>query len=433
MRKKILSLFASVAVAFTLSAETVTFNFENETYGLPRVSVDSNEYLSNGREAKNGDATIVLNNLASDDINWRLVTTGLRATKAVEGQMQITVAGSIITALEVNITNNNDTNISVNDGKAEVVAKGTKFNWEGSSNQVKLLFTQTAAITVSSIVITYEADGSDIKKRAGLAWPESAVEVDVDLIEEFTAPVISNPNNLTVIYTSSDTKVATVDESGAVTLTGAIGTTTITATSEETDEYHAGYASYTLTVNNALSENAETVTFDFTKPDTWGYKPTEDYSSDKPLTVGDVTISVDTKAATPGGNMMRFFKGGDFRCSKEGGEQNQEITFSAKSCKINKIVFTGENFNFTADGFNKKTHTWEGSENNVTFTTSAAVTLKSATVTLTGVTTSIEDITVDITDDETAYYNLQGLRVEHPAKGKIYIRVANGKATKIVF
>ena len=51
-------------------------------------------------------------------------------------------------------------------------------------------------------------------------------------------------------YTSSDTSVATVDEAGNVTVVG-VGTTTITATISETDEYLAGTASYELVVEKA--------------------------------------------------------------------------------------------------------------------------------------------------------------------------------------
>ncbi len=33
---------------------------------------------------------------------------------------------------------------------------------------------------------------------------------------------------------------------------------------------------------------------------------------------------------------------------------------------------------------------------------------------------------------DAVYYNLQGVRVENPTAGKVYIRVANGQATKVV-
>lgn len=74
-------------------------------------------------------------------------------------------------------------------------------------------------------------------------------------VETFTAtigednefPVLSNPNELPVTYTSSDENVATIDEAGNITLVAA-GETTITATSDETSEFKAGEASYVLVV-----------------------------------------------------------------------------------------------------------------------------------------------------------------------------------------
>ncbi len=65
--------------------------------------------------------------------------------------------------------------------------------------------------------------------------------------EDNKFPVLSNPNELPVTYTSSDKNVATIDEDGNITLVAA-GETTITATSDETSEFKAGEASYVLVV-----------------------------------------------------------------------------------------------------------------------------------------------------------------------------------------
>ncbi len=80
---------------------------------------------------------------------------------------------------------------------------------------------------------------------AGLAY--SAAEATALLGEAFDAPVLSNPNNLAVTYTSSDEKVATINADGIVTIGGA-GTTTIKATFAGNDDFRAAEASYTLTV-----------------------------------------------------------------------------------------------------------------------------------------------------------------------------------------
>ena len=100
----------------------------------------------------------------------------------------------------------------------------------------------------SSIVIAYEANTAGAKDPAGLEYAET--EFSVELGEEFTAPKLTNPNDLAVTYDSSDKTVATVDAEGKVTVL-AVGTTTITATSAETETYKKGEASYTLTVTPA--------------------------------------------------------------------------------------------------------------------------------------------------------------------------------------
>lgn len=109
-----------------------------------------------------------------------------------------------------------------------------------------------SALYLDKIIITWSTNP---KQAAGLAYETASY--NVILGDEFTAPTLANPNNLAVTYESSDPTVATVDEDGAVTIL-AVGTTTITASSAETDTYKAGQASYTITVKaTALANIAE--------------------------------------------------------------------------------------------------------------------------------------------------------------------------------
>lgn len=108
--------------------------------------------------------------------------------------------------------------------------------------------------------------------EAGLTYGEEPVAVTAKIGEDVTEPELTNPNNLTVTYSSSDTNVATVDANGNVTAVGA-GEATITASFAGDDNYLAGEASYTITVNKGdagLSFSASTanavVGSDFTEP-----------------------------------------------------------------------------------------------------------------------------------------------------------------------
>lgn len=103
----------------------------------------------------------------------------------------------------------------------------------GSSNAIR---------AIDDIELTMREDTG--KANPELSFDVTAVEVNLG--EEFNAP-LNNPHDLSVTYSSSDESVATVDNSGSVSILAA-GTTTITASFAGNDEYNEGSASYTLTV-----------------------------------------------------------------------------------------------------------------------------------------------------------------------------------------
>ncbi len=103
--------------------------------------------------------------------------------------------------------------------------------------------TTAGTYEVKSFAIT--ADAPAVKEEAGLSYDAGTYTYTIG--ETYSLPVLSNPNNLAVTFTSSNTNVATVDEQGTVTPLTA-GQTTIKASSEETDKFKAGTASYLLVV-----------------------------------------------------------------------------------------------------------------------------------------------------------------------------------------
>lgn len=90
-----------------------------------------------------------------------------------------------------------------------------------------------------------------VNRRAGALAFEGDSEILLYMDTEPAAsvfPVLQNPNNVAVTYTSSDESVVTVDAaSGAVTRVG-VGTATITATAAETATDEASTARYSVTV-----------------------------------------------------------------------------------------------------------------------------------------------------------------------------------------
>ncbi|MBQ7181673.1 MAG: Ig-like domain-containing protein, partial [Bacteroidaceae bacterium] len=82
----------------------------------------------------------------------------------------------------------------------------------------------------------------------GLAF--EVTEATGKMGEAFEAPTLTNPYQLSVAWSSSNEDVATVDDTGQVSLVAA-GSTVITATFSGNDEYLAGSVSYILTVEKA--------------------------------------------------------------------------------------------------------------------------------------------------------------------------------------
>lgn len=117
------------------------------------------------------------------------------------------------------------------------------------------------------------------QKRQGEAdLSFETTEFQINVNEEFEAPTLSNPHNLTVTYSSSNEDLAFYDETtGELLITeNAEGVVTITATFAGNDDYKAGSASYTLTIVDnsktpvtlAFSEESYTADLDeeFTAP-----------------------------------------------------------------------------------------------------------------------------------------------------------------------
>lgn len=89
--------------------------------------------------------------------------------------------------------------------------------------------------------------GITYKAPSGLAWSDAEATA-YTVGKSYSLPTLTNPNSLTVAYSSSNTDAATINaETGAISIVAA-GTTTITATFAGNDDYIAKEVSYELTV-----------------------------------------------------------------------------------------------------------------------------------------------------------------------------------------
>lgn len=124
--------------------------------------------------------------------------------------------------------------------------------WIGNSKSVKFSIGGTSGNRrIQKITVTYQkAVGEVILASRDLKF--SLSEATATVGQPFTAPTLYGEKS-GVTYTSSNPNAATVNESTGEVKLVAAGTTTITASASKTDQYEAGTASYTLTVNPAPS------------------------------------------------------------------------------------------------------------------------------------------------------------------------------------
>ena len=181
--------------------------------------------------------------------NSKNVTYLQLETSGIEG----TVAKVVVNARDAQAT----ATISVNVGEeafscTNATATNTSSDYtitgSGSGNIVVRVdrgSSMVKAIYVKSIVVYYIP--APQKTPAGLAYDDADLSNLVKFGASFTAPTLTNPNSLSVAYTSSNTDVAEVAGDGTLTIK-AVGVAEITASSEETDTYKAGSAKYTISM-----------------------------------------------------------------------------------------------------------------------------------------------------------------------------------------
>lgn len=239
-------------------------NAEGDVWNVANFSNNNNQwaYIKCGREKYESVATITTAEYIAGAVD-KVVVNGniLPSVTNADGEvtknyadylkasLQISADDSFTTVTEVSFTlpegaKNTILDTELTDIVIETPAENMYyrlvFNCEKAGTNG---FVQIAGISY------YGAPGEGpVLEAAGLAYEVETVTAMMG--ETVAVNPLTNPNELTVAYTSSNEEVATVAEDGALTLVG-VGTTTITAASEATDKFRAGTASYTLTVVDA--------------------------------------------------------------------------------------------------------------------------------------------------------------------------------------
>lgn len=267
MKKLLLSLAVAFAGVFAANADSYTIQFKadpasnnqgaliSDKTALADVIAEGTEYvasfsdLSQAYQACNSGLKIGANKQAGK------ITINLSEVGAVNAtSIEVYASASKNATFQKLEVNGTEFSFATDEVKDEF--KVCTIEPNAAVNAITLAKTNASSTTnqqgfvfVNKIVVNYGAGSGDTKKPAGLAWSESTVDVNVDFIEDFVAPTLTNPNNLTVTYSSSNETVGTVNETtGLVALEGEEGSTIITASFAGNNEFRAQEVSYTINV-----------------------------------------------------------------------------------------------------------------------------------------------------------------------------------------
>ncbi len=477
MKKLLLSLLAVAGLSLAASADEATFKCSvlgtTTNSSLTEWKVNDNITFT---FAKNGGATAPAYNKAGDIRLYAKNTATLTATNINIEKVVFTISTQGKKRL---------TDVTVDKGEIAAQASGdATVTWTGNATNIVFTVgdiakygtesTKAGQLDFESVTITYSSILSGDQKPAGLKYETTSY--NVELGEAFTAPELINPNGLAVTYSSSKPEVATVNATtGAVEIVG-VGTTTISAKSEETEEFGAGNAEYTITVVKKYNTVAEFYTvgannkgligFDLIVTYVNGancYAQTEDgeatliYGSTS-YEVGDIIPAGWEGQYAPFNGLDEIKPVGTMPAASGTTTFVPAEVTSVSKADMNRVVVL-KNVKFEAATASGETKTnFNGTVGDVTYTfrnnfadvasVEAGVynvklavsyyvdknnneTLQLYPIEYTAITeTGIDGVIVD-ENAPVEYYNLQGVRVANPENG-LYIRRQGNKATKVL-
>ena len=271
------------------------------------------------------------------------------------------------------------------------------------------------------------------------------------LEKDFTAPELLNPNNVEVIYESTDESVATIDAEGKVSIIG-LGSTVISATYNESDEYSYQYAFYNLTVKdpNAAFEpttfifegtNANVVSLANKTIEASNLQTLEAANNldGVTLTSNEIMVSFAKGTGTNAprywsaakGTEARIYKGNNLTVSAKSGYQIEEIVFTkGVGGKFNLALADNQPGNWDSTNMNWIPKTTDKAVSTVVFSPTDRTDIASIKVVYKPIITGVESVEFD-SNAPKEYYNMQGVRVENPGKG-LYIVRQGSKAFKVI-
>lgn len=226
---------ASNQAEFEITANDVTWTFNHEGHTSSLYGArDGNAPISLSFGSQK-NPTKQLNVSTDAFIGKKIVSISVNAAKnGANSQTTVKASCNTETQAETLTTSFSDYTFPINE-----IANGKITLIFDNPNSTASSSSKNGGCKFHSITVVYEEASSSI------GW--SAENATVYLGDENNKfPTFNNPDNLFIIYDSSDKNVATINDEGNITLVGA-GTTTITALDENNIEY-----TYTLVVERRL-------------------------------------------------------------------------------------------------------------------------------------------------------------------------------------
>ena len=267
MKKLLLSLLVALAAAVSndvMAQAYKTLSFPDDSAAVNKVGA----YDKTWQAVVGTDVWTIANfNNNSWNNNWTYIKCGRQKYASVASIRTDFAIDKAIANVVVTIDALKDT-AKINSVKLQVAAD-TSFNTveqeiaaeelavgnltftiptPAANKYYKVVFDMAKASSNGIVQISkvmYNEAGAVVLDPAGISY--SRKQYDITLGDTVDFVTLNNPNNLPVTYASSNTNVATIDSDGNVEVVG-VGTTTISATSEKTDKFDAGYASYVINV-----------------------------------------------------------------------------------------------------------------------------------------------------------------------------------------
>lgn len=286
----------------TMGASDVTYYAVYATVSEGSYTLDYDNESSLSSSTSWGSYGTALNYTATDGSAWTIKAyknAGMQVNTGKDCSIKMPSCPGNIQSVEITCSAAKAVGVSSSDYSGSGTITYLAYGTDATSQTIDLssktattgyIVPKSGSTSITKIVVNYmsaSAFSTDARSDADISYADA--EVNKKLASGYTGQALTNPNSLTVSYSSSNETVATVNSStGAIIELKKAGSTTITATFAGNATYKPAEVSYTLNVTEKTphglayaTDEVEKLTTDaaFTNTLTNGNSLTVSYSS----------------------------------------------------------------------------------------------------------------------------------------------------------